>query len=66
MEEGALEAGLFNEPTGVDFVAILAAVDGVTFGLGEIGFGGGEVDVFEEGAGRGFLAGVGELGSADC
>ncbi len=37
VEEPAFETELFNEPAGVDFVAVATAVDGVTFVLGTFG-----------------------------
>ena len=55
MEEFAFESGLFNEPAGVDFIAVFAVVDGVAFIGGDFGGFFGKVDVVEEGAGTGFL-----------
>ena len=41
VEELAFEAGLFDKPTGVDFVAVFATVDGIAFVFGDLGFVGG-------------------------
>ena len=53
MEELTFETGLLDEPTGVDFVAILAVMDWVAFFFGLFGFIAGEIDVFEEGTSAG-------------
>ncbi len=55
MEELAFEAGLLDEPAGVDFILAFGFVDGVAFVAGGFGFGFGEIDVFEKGAGAGLL-----------
>ena len=61
MKELVFESGLFDKPGGVDFVAVFAAMDGVTFEFGGISLGATEVDVFEEGASARLFARVGEL-----
>ena len=48
MDEFAFETGLFDEPTGIDFVAIFATVDRVTFVFGGFGFFITQIDIFEE------------------
>ena len=65
VEKFALEAGLFDKPTGVDFVAVFAAVDWITLVFGSVGFFVGEIDVFEEGAGAGFFEWVGKFVGTD-
>ena len=37
MEEFTFEAGFLDEPAGVDFDAIVTAINWVTFGFGELG-----------------------------
>ena len=51
VDEEVFEAGLFDEPSGAEFVAVFGAMDRVAFVLGEFGFGVGEVEIFKEGAG---------------
>lgn len=65
VKELTFEAGLFDKPTRVDFVAIFAVMDWVAFVGGAFGFWFGEVNVFEERAGAGFVAGVGEFVGAN-
>ena len=48
MKKLARKAGVLDEPAGIDFVAVFAAINGVALGLGEFGLFVGEVDVFEE------------------
>ena len=54
VEKLAGKAGVLDKPTGVDFVAIFAVVDGVAFTFGNFCLFFGEVDVFEERARAGF------------
>ncbi len=65
MKEFARESALADEPAGVDFDAVVAAMDRVMLFGGELGLGFGEVDVFEEGAGASFFGGVWEFVGAD-
>ena len=65
VEEFALEAALFDEPAGVDFVAVLAAVDWVALFFGFFGGFVGEVDIFKERAGAGGCERIGEFDGAD-
>ena len=55
MKEFAFEAGLFNEPSGTEFVAVFAFADGITFVDGDFGLLIIEVDIVEEGARAGFF-----------
>ena len=55
MDKFTREASLFDEPAGIDFVAIFAVIDWIAFGFGNFGFCFGEIDVFEEGARAGFF-----------
>ena len=41
-------------------------VDGVTFGFGNFGFFCGKINVVEEGAGAGFVEGIGEFVGTEC
>ena len=59
------ETTFANQPAGVDFVAILAAVDGVAFVGGGFGLFVADVDIFEEGAGAGLFEGIGEFVGTD-
>lgn len=65
MEKLPLEAGLLDEPAGVDFESVVAVVNRVAFGFGGSGFGLGEVNILEERAGGRGGGWVGELVCAD-
>ena len=65
MKEFALEAALFDEPSGAKFVAVVAAIDGVTLVFSDFSFGAIEINIMEEGTGRGLFHGVGKFVSAD-
>ena len=54
MKKFTFETGLFDEPARIDFVAIVATVDWITFVFGDFSIFIGKVDIFEKGAGAGF------------
>ena len=61
----AFEMALFDEPSRVDFDAIIATADRDAVAFGGFGVGFGKINVFEEGAGGSFFGGVGELFGAN-
>ena len=61
MNELAFEAGLFDEPGDIDFVAVFTTMNGVTFVFGELGFLVGEIDILKEGTGASLFARIGEF-----
>ena len=65
MNKFAFKLALFDKPSGVDFDAIVAAMDGIAFGLGGFGVGFTKIDVFEERAGARFGSGIGKFDSAN-
>ena len=65
MEKFIGKASFFDKPAGIDFVAIFAVINRITFGFGNFGFCFGEIDVFEEGARAGFLQWIGEFVGTD-
>ena len=65
MEKFAFETALFDEPAGVDLVAVFAVMDGIAFVGGGLGGFFGEINIMEERASAGFFHWVGEFVSAD-
>ena len=55
MEEFIGKASFFDKPARINFVAVFAVVDWITFGFGDFGFWFCEIDIFKEGTGAGFL-----------
>ena len=55
MQSETGETGFVDEPAGVDFVAVFAAVDGIAFVVSIVDFFVFEIDVFKEGAGAGLF-----------
>lgn len=56
---------MLNKPAGVDFVAVFAVINWITFGFGGFSLSVGEIDVFEERAGTSFFEWIGKFVGAD-
>ena len=65
MEKFAFETALFDEPAGVDFVAIFAVMDWIAFVGGSFGGFFAEIDIVEERTGASDFEGVWEFVGAD-
>ena len=65
MNEFAFKMAFFNQPSRVDFDAVVATANRNAFGFGGFGIGFGEIDVLKEGAGAGNRGRVGEFVGAD-
>ena len=65
MEELTFESGLFDEPSGADFVAFWSLADGKTFVGDALGFVFADINIFEKRARASFFDGVGELVGTD-